>query len=111
MNQFNYEVCEKDLKKCIERAERFGMMVDPTDLVEGHKYLNNVLCKSCNKIAFTKSIKQFSLAMTNQFSDDHDISYPENRLTQPKKPLTQIKKLSTSQTKSCQNALHRNMTV
>ena len=60
MNQNIYEVCDKHLKKCLNKAERCARMIDPKDLVEGHEHLENILCKSCKKIVLTTTIKECS---------------------------------------------------
>ena len=60
MNQNTYEVCDKHLKKCLNKAEKCARMIDPKDIVEGREHLDKVLCKSCNKIALSPTIKECS---------------------------------------------------
>lgn len=58
MEFVHYEINPKELKKALKNASKYGRMIDPKHLVDGHCHLADVQCKGCGKIQLKNSIKK-----------------------------------------------------
>lgn len=58
MSYKHYEMCPKQLQKVMRHTMKYGIMIDPDDLVEGQEQLCHLLCGSCGKIPPKTDIKE-----------------------------------------------------
>ena len=58
LSNSHYEISPKALKKCLSKAEKYGRMIDPKNVVEGMEYLRHVQCQGCGKIPLKLNIKE-----------------------------------------------------
>ena len=53
-----YEVSPKKLEKMMARIQKYGKMIDPSEIIEGQEYLQIIQCHICKKIPPTLTIRE-----------------------------------------------------
>ena len=53
-----YEVFAYDLKKDLKCANKYGRMIEPSEILEGAEHMTTLICKGCNKIPINLDIEE-----------------------------------------------------
>ena len=48
MQPKHFDICQKELAKCLRNADKYARMINPDDVLEGKEFIDHVKCKACN---------------------------------------------------------------